>query len=55
MHVVTGETSCAAQVKTDLEELPVPDAVVTQRSVIVIQDCDRLSVLLRVIKGKSLI
>ena len=57
MRVAAGEASSnnAAQARTDLEELPVSDAVVTQEFYILTQDCNRLSVLLGVIKGESLI
>lgn len=55
MHVVIGETYCVAQVRTDLEELPVPDAVVTKRSVIVIESRGRLHIILGVVKGEGLV
>jgi len=41
--------------RTDLEELPVPSAVVSQEPVIFIQSCNRLRVLLGVIQGERLI
>jgi hypothetical protein len=55
MYVVIGETYCITSVRADLEELPVPGTVVTQGPVIVIQNRNRLSVPLGVVKGEGLV
>ena len=53
--IVIGEVHRTVLVRTDLKPLPIPNAVVTQNSAIVIQDRSRLGVILGVVKGEGLI
>ena len=55
MDVIIGEVHCVIQVETNLEELPISDAVVTQKFVVVIQNCSGLGIILGVIEGEGLI
>ena len=55
MHAVVGEAHRTIQARTNLEELPIPDAVVTQNFLVVIQSGSGLGIILGVIKGEGLI